>query len=141
MPKKQRKQLALNQVPTAIADLAHVTSGLPGKMILNWDRVEERDWAREWSGNIWHCGKGFKLKRGYRIEGYTFPKLTEGVRKEMEWKEDEHAEPPVDLRSAVERSKLIWEKMHAKTLHKKMRAIQQRTKKTKAKPKTKQIPS
>jgi hypothetical protein len=86
MPKKQRKQLELNQVPTAIADLAHVTSGLPGEMILNWDRVEEWDWAsREWSGNIWHCSKGFKLKRGNWIEGYMFPKLTEGARKEMQW--------------------------------------------------------
>jgi hypothetical protein len=108
-------------------------------MILNWDRVEERDWARTWSENIWHCSKGFKLKRGYRIEGYKFPTLTEGVRKDMKWKGDELAEPPVDLRGAVERSKLIWEKMHAKTLQK-MKAIQQRTKKTKAKSKIRQIP-
>ncbi len=114
--KKQRNQEALNQVPTAIADLAHVTQNVDGKMILNWDRVEEKNWAKEWSENIWHCAKGFKLSRGYRLDGYKFPTIDKETRKELGW--DGSDEPPRDLKDAVERHKTIWEKMHAKILSK-----------------------
>jgi hypothetical protein len=96
-------------------------------MILNWDRAEEKDWAREWSGNIWHCSRGFKLKRGYRIEGYEFPVVTKEARRELGW--DGSGEPPVDLKDAKEQHKGIWEKMHAKVVRKRMTAIQRRLKK------------
>jgi hypothetical protein len=140
MSKKHRNQLALNQVPTAIADLAHVTHELEGKMILNWDRVEQRDWAREWSENIWHCAKGFKLKRGFRIEGYKFPKIEEKTRRDMGW--NGNLEPPRDLKEAVEQHKTIWEKMHAKQIHKQRMAIQNQSKqKTKQKTKPRHSPS
>jgi len=113
-PKKERNQEALNQVPTSIADLAHVTKDIEGKMILNWDRVEEKNWAKEWSNNIWHCPQGFQLKRGYRIEGYRFPTIDQKVQHELGW--NATGQPPRDLSEAVARHKAIWEKMHAKTL-------------------------
>jgi hypothetical protein len=115
-PKKQRNQESLNQVPTAIADLAHVTKDIDGKMILNWDRVEEKDWAREWSGNVWHTGKGFSLVRGYRIGAYEFPTIDEASRKKLGW--DGNAEPPRSLGEAIERHGTIWRTMHSKTLTK-----------------------
>ena len=117
--KKKRKEPSLDQVPTAIADLAHVTKNVEGKMILNWDRMVEKEWARQWSNNIWHCGQGFNLKRGYKIAEYTFPRITEETRKELGW--DGKNEPPIDLKQAVERHTSIWEKMHAKTILKRKR--------------------
>ena len=116
LTKKRRNQLALNQVPTAIADLAHVTRGIEGKTIMNWAHLEERGWAREWSANIWHSRQGFQLKNGYRLEEYKFPKITEEIRKELGW--DGTEEPPSDLKEAKERHKTIWEKMHAKIIRK-----------------------
>lgn len=112
LTKKRRDQLALNQVPTAIADLAHVTKGVEGKMIMNWGRFEERDWAKEWSGNIWHCPQGFMLKKGFRLEEYKFPQITDEVRKELGW--DGNGEPPRDMKEAREQHRTIWEKMHPK---------------------------
>jgi hypothetical protein len=134
--KKHRNQLALNQVPTAIADLAHVTREIEGKMILNWAHVEEKNWAKEWSGNIWHCAHGFMLKRGYRLEDYKFPKIGGNVRRQNGW--DGSMEPPGDLKEAVVQHKMIWEKMHAKTIHKAMSAIQRQ--KLKKKQKTRDTP-
>ena len=138
LSKKRRNQLALNQVPTSIADLAHVTKDVEGKMILNWNRPEERDWAREWSENIWHCPKGFQLKRGYRLEKYPFPKITQKVRKELGW--DGTAEPPNNMTEARERHKNIWQTMHAKWLQK--RTISPRPRQTKkSEPRKKVNPS
>jgi hypothetical protein len=117
LTKKRRNQLALNQVPTAIADLAHVTRNLEGKMIMNWNRVEERDWAREWSENIWHCPQGFALKRGFRLEEYKFPQIDRDVRKSLGWEGTKEPEPPRGLKEAVKQHKTIWRKMHAKFLH------------------------
>jgi hypothetical protein len=118
LPQKKRNQLSLNQIPTAIADLAHITHDIPAKMILNWNRKEERDWAKEWSQNIWHCAQGFKLSRGYRLGEYKFPQIGKRVRKELGW--DGTLEPPRDLKEAIGRSKEIWEKMHAKSIRRLM---------------------
>jgi hypothetical protein len=130
MSKKHRNQLALNQVPTSIADLAHVTREIGGKMIMNWDRFEEREWAREWSENIWHCNKGFSLKRGYRIEAYKFPCIEDKVREEKGW--DGSMEPPRDLNMAWEQHKTIWEKMHAKWIQKRMSSRRPKLRKSKS---------
>jgi hypothetical protein len=129
IPKKRRNQLALNQVPTSIADLAHVTKDIQGKMIMNWHRFEERDWAREWSENIWHCPQGFALERGYRLEQYTFPQIDEDVRKQMGWEEDPESEPPRNLEEARDQNKTIWQRMHAKWLSRSMAAREARAKK------------
>jgi hypothetical protein len=130
MSKKHRNQLALNQVPTSIADLAHVTREIGGKMIMNWDRFEEREWAREWSENIWHCNKGFSLKRGYRIEAYKFPCIEDKVREEKGW--DGSMEPPRDLNMAWEQHKTIWEKMHAKWIQKRTSSRRPKLRKSKS---------
>ena len=87
-------------------------------MIMNWYRGEEKDWAKQWSENIWHCSRGFVINRGYRLEKYVFPNIPEQVRKEKGW--DGNLEPPTDLKSAIERHKSIWEKMHAKFIRKAM---------------------
>jgi Transcriptional regulation of mitochondrial recombination len=118
LTRKRRNQLALNQVPTSIADLAHVTNDIPGRMIMNWDRFEEHGWAKEWNENIWHCNKGFSLKRGYKLTEYQFPKIDDEVREIMGWEGSDEMEPPTDLKEAVEQHKSIWEKMHAKWLQK-----------------------
>lgn len=108
--------MALNQVPEAIADLAHVTKSVRGLMILNWDRGEEKDWATEWSKNIWHSNDGFKLKRGYRVEDYKFPTLQDWQRKKLEGGQGEEKlpEPPRGWVYAKRQHKRIWTKMHAK---------------------------
>jgi hypothetical protein len=118
LPQKKRNQLALDQIPTSIADLAHITRDIPGKIILNWNRAEEREWAKEWSKNIWHCTQGFNLRRGYRVDEYKFPRINGRVRKELGW--DGTLEPPKNLKEAVEKHKQIWEKMHAKFIRKSM---------------------
>lgn len=105
-------------MPTAIADLAHVTKPVDGKMIMNWYRGEEKDWAREWSQNIWHCSKGFLLNRGYKLEDYVFPKIPAQVREQRGW--DGTLEPPRGLKKAKEQGKTIWERMHAKFIRKAM---------------------
>jgi hypothetical protein len=110
--KKRRKHEAMDQVPTSIADLAHVTRDLKGKVILNWDRFEERDWATVWNENIWHCNEGFRMRRGFRLDGYVFPSLTESVRSSLEWEEDLENEPPADEEKAGQRHKEIWERLH-----------------------------
>jgi hypothetical protein len=110
--KKRRNQLSLNQVPTSIADLAHVTQNIDGKMIMNWDKLEQRDWARKWSRNIWHCPNGFNLKRGFRLEEYKFPQPTK--REKSKWGWNGTNAPPKDLKAAVKKHNSIWQEMHAK---------------------------
>lgn len=85
---------------------------------MNWHRREEKDWAKEWSENIWHCSSGFVLSRGYKLDKYEFPNIPHYVRKQNRW--DGSLEPPRDYKSAIERHKSIWEKMHAKFIRKAM---------------------
>jgi Transcriptional regulation of mitochondrial recombination len=111
LTKKRRNAEARNQVPTSIADLAHVTQEVPGRMIMNWARFEERRWARAWATNIWHSRQGFPLVRGYKLERYKFPKITVTVRRKMGW-EGEEREPPCDLKEAMAQHTEIFRAMH-----------------------------
>ena len=87
-------------------------------MIMNWYRGEEKNWARQWSENIWHCSKGFILNRGYKLTDYVFPKITDGVREEKGW--DGKMEPPRGFKKAMERHGGIWKRMHARFIRKSM---------------------
>jgi hypothetical protein len=135
LTKKRRNQLALNQVPEAIADLAHLTKGVQGRMILNWDRREEKDWATEWSKNIWHCKDGFMLKRGYRIKNYKFPTLKGAQRKKSSRVQgaDKVLEPPRGWWGAKRQHKRIWTEMHAKFVKRHRPRIRRRKKANKPK--------
>ena len=93
-----------------------MTKNLEGRMILNWDRPEEKDWAREWSANVWHSKEGFKSKRGYRIESYKYPTLQNWQRKKLGRNPAKEAlpEPPRGLEEAKEQNERMWMKMHPK---------------------------
>jgi Transcriptional regulation of mitochondrial recombination len=111
LSKKRRNAEAKNQVPTSIADLAHVTKEVPGRMIMNWHHFQERHWARGWAANIYHSPKGFDLVNGYKLQKYTFPKVTAGVRRKLGW-EESTGEPPRNLKEAVEQHTRIYGAMH-----------------------------
>ena len=115
-----------------------MTKNIEGKMIMNWERFEERNWATEWSSNVWHCKQGFQLKRGYRLEEYKFPMITEKVRKRMGWDRSRETEPPSNMKSAWEQHKSIWEKMHGKV--KMRRGIQHSRLRIKGQPHRQRIP-
>jgi len=124
LTKKHRNEQSKNQVPTSIADLAHITKEVPGRMIMNWDRMEERYWAKDWSSNIWHADAGFKLKKGHKLDSYKWPAIDNKVRRQMGWVGG--VEPPKDLAEARERSATIWKKMHAKQIRKAMAPLHRR---------------
>jgi hypothetical protein len=109
-----------------------------GRMILNWDRYWERKWARSWSGNIWHCKRGFKLKRGYRVEGYRFPYLVGWRRKILgwgRWPKRGLLEPPRGFGEAKVRHKGIWMKMHERRVRKAVPSERKRRELLMARPK------
>lgn len=111
LTKKRRNAESKNQVPTSIADLAHVTQDVPGRMIMNWHHFEERHWATAWARNIFHSPQGFPLERGHKLEKYKFPKVTAGVRRKMRW-EGSAGEPPRNFKEAMEQHTQIWGAMH-----------------------------
>ena len=115
LPRKQRNRLNLNQVPTSIADLAHVTHDLKSKIVMNWDRIEECEWAKSWNRNILHVDNGFNL-RGYKLDKYEFPKITDEDRKLMKWDRSGEGEPPNTFKDAVTQSREIFKKMHPRVV-------------------------
>jgi len=111
LSKKRRNAEARNQVPTSIADLAHVTQDVPGRMIMNWHHFEERHWARSWAKNIFHSPQGFPLARGYQIQNYKFPKITPGIRRKFSW-EGKEREPPRNFQEAMAQHTEMFASMH-----------------------------